>query len=239
MSMRSIILFLSLAISSIANGQNICITYSNISDEEQLPSFNLIIADTASYWTSCIDTFRTWGNDIFFIKNYNTGLVYYDRNILSQQIFVADSIYPMQWELTNDTATILNQLCYSAKTFFRGRHYIAFYAPGLAGSDGPWKFGGLPGIILSVQSTDGDTDFKAVKIIYNYINTLKPIDMNRHKFLTWNEFTKKYISVYEKIVKQAKSNGIMSEGMSVTFTVSGETEIIYPDLQDEDGITFQ
>ena len=40
--------------------------------------------------------------------------------------------------------------CQKAQCYFRGRQWTAWFAPGIPISDGPWKFGGLPGLITEV-----------------------------------------------------------------------------------------
>lgn len=57
----------------------------------------------------------------------------------------------MKWEIKSDTLTILSYLCQKAVTVFRGRVYEAWFTTGIPINNGPWKFGGLPGLILKVS----------------------------------------------------------------------------------------
>lgn len=68
------------------------------------------------------------------------------------------------WNLTQDTLTILNQLCQRATTTFKGRDYIAWFAPDIPISLGPWKFTGLPGLILRVHDSKNQISFDATEI---------------------------------------------------------------------------
>lgn len=68
------------------------------------------------------------------------------------------------WHLTQDTLTILNQLCQRATTSFKGRDYIAWFAPGIPISQGPWQFTGLPGLILRVHDSKNHISFDATEI---------------------------------------------------------------------------
>ena len=69
----------------------------------------------------------------------------------------------IQWKLGKETTTICGYLCYQATTNFRGREWTAWYAD-IPVSEGPWKFAGLPGLILRVESADKEHEFTAVSI---------------------------------------------------------------------------
>jgi GLPGLI family protein len=59
----------------------------------------------------------------------------------------------LSWELLPDTLTVAGYRCQKALCFFGGRHYEAWFTTAIPVSDGPWKFSGLPGLILKVQDT--------------------------------------------------------------------------------------
>ncbi len=54
-----------------------------------------------------------------------------------------------EWEVVADSAkTILGYSCQQARTTLYGRQWTAWYAEDIPMSYGPWKLGGLPGLIL-------------------------------------------------------------------------------------------
>lgn len=62
----------------------------------------------------------------------------------------------MAWELLPDSArTVMGYECVGAKTLYHGREWMAWFAPEIPVSDGPWKLQGLPGLILEAYPTDG------------------------------------------------------------------------------------
>ncbi len=86
---------------------------------------------------SVIDHFRT--ND----QNWTAGT----------DLFYEDDIGKLPWQLENVTDTILGYTCQKARLQFRGRDYTAWFTADIPISDGPWKFMGLPGLILKVEDS--------------------------------------------------------------------------------------
>lgn len=75
------------------------------------------------------------------------------------------SQYPFQrWSLTDETATVLGYKCQKATCHWRGRDFVAWFAPDIPIRRGPWLFGGLPGLILKVYDKDRHYTFEAVSI---------------------------------------------------------------------------
>ena len=58
-------------------------------------------------------------------------------------------------EVSKSEKKINNYLCKNAQTYFRGRVYEVWYTEELPISLGPWKFNGLPGLILSAYDKEG------------------------------------------------------------------------------------
>lgn len=68
------------------------------------------------------------------------------------------------WIITFDTQELLGYTCQKATCNFRGRNYVAWFAPDIPVRQGPWKLGGLPGLILKAHDTDSLYTFEAVKV---------------------------------------------------------------------------
>jgi len=81
-----------------------------------------------------------------------------------QDLILTETIPFENWEITDDTITILNYLCHKATTFFRGRDYVAWFTQEIPVNDGPWKLYGLPGLILKAEDTENIFSFEAVGI---------------------------------------------------------------------------
>jgi len=75
-----------------------------------------------------------------------------------------EQIPPMDWQISEDTISIMGYLCYKATVPFRGRNYTAWFSPEIPVNEGPWKLYGLPGAILDAKTEDGLFRFQAIGI---------------------------------------------------------------------------
>lgn len=66
------------------------------------------------------------------------------------------------WNLESDTMEVMGHTCYKATTSWRGRDWTAWYCD-IPVSAGPWKFNGLPGLILRLEDSDGNHLFDAIE----------------------------------------------------------------------------
>ena len=75
----------------------------------------------------------------------------YNRERLPQYEGYYDEPYPgQQWTLTQDTATVSGYHCQKATCSYHGRDFEAWFTTEVPVKYGPWKFGGLPGLIVKV-----------------------------------------------------------------------------------------
>jgi GLPGLI family protein len=70
----------------------------------------------------------------------------------------------LNWQLSDEEKQIAGYNCKKATATFSGRDYVAWYAPEIPISDGPYKFTGLPGLILSLNDMAGHHVFTAMSV---------------------------------------------------------------------------
>jgi len=75
-----------------------------------------------------------------------------------------DDLSDMKWEIKKDTATILSYSCQKAVTEFRGRTWEAWFTSEIPINNGPWKFGGLPGLIMKISDSQHYFVFECIGI---------------------------------------------------------------------------
>lgn len=114
---------------------------------------------------------------------------YFNEIFYNTHLFVKDE-FKLNWRLVNETKKINNFLCSKATVSFRGRDYIVWFTNEINTPFGPWKLGGLSGLILEVYDTTGFFKISATKIEINTpllksfkipnIKTLEAISIDDH-----------------------------------------------------------
>ena len=70
----------------------------------------------------------------------------------------------MQWTLGTEKQTICGYQCQRATCHWRGRDYVAWFTSAIPMKSGPWKFGGLPGLIMKIYDTKHLYTWEAVSV---------------------------------------------------------------------------
>lgn len=90
-------------------------------------------------------------------------LKYYDVVGLSNYSY-EETPGQLQWTIGDASKEILGYECIAAETDYHGRHWTAWFAPEIPIQNGPWKFDGLPGLILEAECDGGLYRFIATGI---------------------------------------------------------------------------
>jgi len=75
-----------------------------------------------------------------------------------------DTLYPMRWDIHNETKKIDSLICIRATCTFRGRNYEAWFSADIPLPFGPWKMGGLPGLIIDLKDEEENLVVRLRKI---------------------------------------------------------------------------
>ena len=89
------------------------------------------------------------------------GMLEYYGYVFLNYCRYSEPIPKIEWELTDETEEIMGHECYKATAKWRGREWNAWYSD-IPVDAGPWKFQGLPGLILKVEDTAGDHSIYAI-----------------------------------------------------------------------------
>ncbi|ETK03308.1 hypothetical protein T229_14525 [Tannerella sp. oral taxon BU063 isolate Cell 5] len=95
-------------------------------------------------------------------KNHPAGAITVTDGLREDQVTYRDTLNAQQWTMTDSTREVLGYTCQQATADFRGRRWTAWFATDIPVSDGPWKLGGLPGLILEAYDKGHQYTFTAV-----------------------------------------------------------------------------
>ncbi len=166
-------------------------------------------------------------NKIFFDNNKDEILL--QSAIFNKEFYVKESNISskMTWELINEKIKeILGYRCKSAKLKFRGRNYIAYYAEDILCNFGPFKFKGLPGLILEVYSDDLRFHYIANRIsLKDEITVIE----NPYKKIKSEDFIsfKKYKNLFLEKLVQAQKKMQTEETDDTTYSVDDKSMELY------------
>lgn len=181
-------------------------------------------------------------------KDHQSKKVFGDYNILGVRFLVADSLYNQSWQLIDsEPQQVLGYNCHKAKTFFRGREYEVLYTNEIPIDNGPWKFGGLPGMILKVVSKGNGETYKmeCIGIEKHDQNTEEVFDRymakrKRKKFLSWGEFINDFNLFLDRYVNSLRSEIEADEGGGFTINIKIENQLeIFSDEAQKYGILIE
>ena len=89
-------------------------------------------------------------------------LYYYDR--IGLQHYHYQEPAPLTWTIEPATAPVAGYACQRATTSFGGRQWEAWFTREVPVGDGPYKFYGLPGLIVKVGDTRGHYLFELTQL---------------------------------------------------------------------------
>lgn len=92
-------------------------------------------------------------------KNHPNGKITTIDNVFTDVYTYTEAFDLFDWVLTGEKDSISGYECQKATTTFAGRDWIAWFSPEIPVSDGPYKFHGLPGLIIRVYDTNHHYNF--------------------------------------------------------------------------------
>ncbi|MDJ0365450.1 GLPGLI family protein [Hymenobacter sp. H14-R3] len=91
----------------------------------------------------------------------NKQCVVYD-DIMREHYKYEEVKYPLTWQLFATTAKVGDYKCQKATTYFAGRQYEAWFTREIPVSEGPYKFSGLPGLIIKISDVTNSYTFELI-----------------------------------------------------------------------------
>lgn len=94
-------------------------------------------------------------NHLFYIyKDFKKDTITFTNFANDQSYKISEKNINFEWIITTEEKTISSYKCKKATTHFRGRDYIAWFSEEIPIFNGPFKFNGLPGLIVEIYDSE-------------------------------------------------------------------------------------
>ena len=114
------------------------------------------------------------------------------------------------WKIGQEKKTIMGLECTKATLRFRGRDYEAWFAPSVALQEGPWKFRGLPGLIMAIKDTKEHYVFECVNI-----RQVKKLELIKEYNRNYKELSRQQIRVFFEDIYAHPQQWTKSQGITI------------------------
>lgn len=176
-----------------------------------------VISFKADYANSYIISKKDPPHKVYYYRNLKDNKILIDTYLESNHYLVTDIVPKINWKINiKKTKKVLKYNCTEATGMYRGNKITAFFTKDIPISAGPYKFGGLPGLILELHGDDITFNtWKATevelhygkKLSFNYNSKLLPI--SNENFIKLGD--KKNNDILLKLTKNLPSNATLTE----------------------------
>ncbi len=95
------------------------------------------------------------------LTDRNNGSITFYGKVSMDYFHYSEPLPEINWILTDESDEVMGYQCKKATARWRGRNWTAWYSD-IPIDAGPWKFQGLPGLILKLEDESGEHYFETV-----------------------------------------------------------------------------
>jgi len=135
----------------------------------------------------------------YIFKNYPSSgkTTFSDYLVFGGGPYRVEEDLEFNWKIDNNaTGVVLGMNCKKATCHYAGRDYEAWFAPEIPISDGPYKFSGLPGLIVQIQDSDKEHVFE--------LREIKKVNKPMYMYIPEKTHTKISAKSYVKALEASK-----------------------------------
>lgn len=118
------------------------------------------------------------------------------------------------WKISTDKMELNELVCQKATTMYKGREWIAWFTSDIPVSEGPYKFYGLPGLIVKISDKNNEHIFNLLKILKDQKNHIEDNDKNE-KEINKEMLTKILNTRYENVNQNIKNFDVTNTGYTI------------------------
>lgn len=155
----------------------------------------------------------TSSNLLFSFANDSKNFTYLKTRM--GELIVEDDMPNLVWNISSEKQTIGNLTCRKFSTNYRGRTYEGWYAENVPIPFGPYKFSGLPGLIVQIYSIDGSNiswNLKSIQL--NQGKSIPNLDDFKGQRFTLKEIEE--LQAKERDLRSAKVTSRLGKGLRQT-----------------------
>ncbi len=167
----------------------------------------------------------------FIYKDLRSKKLILGESIMFKEFLISDTLNNFKWTIMSEHKKILNYTCTKATVNFRGRKYTAWFTEDIPLQFGPWKFGGLPGLIVKVNDYEGKFDYELtginLKAKFDDKIIQIPSEYIKDQFISHQHFIQ---ILNKKIADYAKMSKVVHTSKDGSY---GSVTIILPEKQEK------
>lgn len=150
-------------------------------------------------------------SDIIVHKNNNNEFFQYD--LLENTVFQLQTNDTQKWNLSQEKKNVKNLSLQKAITTWGGRNWTAWFAEEIPFQEGPYKFHGLPGLIVEIYDDKKNYHFELVRSEKIKEEENQFIEMSEKMGIpiTWEKYKTAKLKYYESPVNFIKNSAENSE----------------------------
>ncbi len=168
------------------------------------------------------------------LKDFNNGMLQHREIYFATPYAMKAPLEAINWSFENETKKIGKFMCKKANCLFSGRKYTAWFTPEIPIKDGPWKFHGLPGLIIEIEDEKREYMFNLTKIVYPYREESPMLSLSEKNTVSKTDFYGAYEAEFLKMKKRNLSKQEGTGQMEVTMNAYNPQEIISNENKNED-----
>jgi len=139
----------------IGKASSLCISFTKLQRDERMRNFSITHPDVKFGGFT-----EYWGAPIAFYKDAAKKKLISMSQLKGNNYVTEEPVPDIKWTITNETKSIDRYPCQKAVADVHGRTYEAWFCNQLPFSVGPWKLGGLPGLILEASDSKREVVFR-------------------------------------------------------------------------------
>lgn len=148
-------------------------------------------------------------------KNYPSGKITFTNKVIPTFLLYEEDLSSFQWELKNGEEKVAGYNTRQAGIHYGGRQWTAWYTTEVPINEGPYKFRGLPGLIVKVADSRGHYEFNLISI--ERLSEKLPIEFEEHDYVktTREKYLKSEENLRRDIISRAREAGAGNQSQQI------------------------